>query len=102
MAVCEGWEVSRGLHVADLDIVINRAEKLLERVGKAFIVAARIIREWSDAWLQQSRIADQQFVGSVTMPQPKLVGPFAVPGEGAFAAGDLEAQAVFAAGGDLR
>src|SRR5438128_8466137 len=102
MTIGEGRETSRGLEIAGVDVIIDRAAELLEGVGEPFVVPTRIAGERANVGLEQRRIADEQLVGAVAIAEPKLVGPFAVQGKRAFAAGDLETQAILAAGGDLR
>src|SRR5262245_16684989 len=71
MAVGKGWERPRRCEVAAVDVVVNGAEELLERVGKALVVPARVIGERTHGGLQQRGIADQQFIGSITFADPE-------------------------------
>jgi hypothetical protein len=48
--------------VTALDSIVNGPEQLLERIGKAFVVAAGVVGVGADGWLQQGGIAEEQFV----------------------------------------
>jgi hypothetical protein len=49
------------------EILVNRLIKLLEGVGKAFVVAAGIAGERTDIGREQSRVPDQLFVWFISM-----------------------------------
>src|SRR5205823_12741620 len=102
VAVLEGREWARRPQVARLNVLVNGPEELLEGVGEALVVAARVAGEAAGARVQQGRVADEQLVGPVAAAQPQLVGPLAVPGERSLRAGDLQADAVLAPRRHLR
>src|SRR5437764_861993 len=65
VAVREGREGARRLRVAGLDVIVDRAEKLLEGVREALVVAAGIAGEAAGVGPQQGGVARQQLVGPV-------------------------------------
>src|ERR1035438_674662 len=83
------------------DVVVDRAEALLEGIGEALVVAAREIGEGCRGGAEERRVAHEQVVGRRALADPELVRRLAVPCERAFRAGDLVAEAVLAAGGHL-
>ena len=76
--------------------------ELLEGVGKALVVPTGIVGEGPHCRLQESWIAQQRLISLVAPAKPEFVGPFAVPGQGRLAAGDLVAQTILAARCHLR
>src|SRR5208283_354390 len=83
------------------DVVVDRAESLLEGVGEALVVAAGEVCEGRRGGVEQRRVADQLVVCRRALADPELVGRLAVPGERAFRARNLVADAVLPARGDL-
>src|SRR5437870_4468760 len=96
MPILERWERSRRVPVARVHVVINGPEKLLEGVGKALIVSTRIMGERTHGRVQQGWVAQQEGIRLVALPEPELIGPFAVPRHGCLRTGDLVADAVLA------
>ena len=84
------------------NVAVETAEELLERVGKPFIVATRIIRYGRCGWTHQRWVAKQRLVWAITMSDPEFVRRLAVPSEGLRASGDFETQTVLAARCRLR
>src|SRR6476619_7382745 len=70
VSVGEGRERSRRLEVASLDVLVNGAEELLERVREALVVSAGIVSEATHALAQEGGIAQQLLVGPVAVSQP--------------------------------
>src|SRR5271165_198629 len=83
------------------DVVVDGAEGLLERIGEALVVAARVVRERRRGRVEERRVAQKLAVGHRPLADPELVRRLAVPREGALRSRYLVADAVLAARGDL-
>ena len=102
VAVGEGGEGLGGVEVAGGDVVVEGLEGVLEGVVVALVVAAGIADVSEGGFGDEAGVAEQQLVGLVAVADPEFVGLLAVPSDRGFAAGDLVAETVFAAGGYLR
>ena len=79
MAVGERRKRGRSGEISGVDVLIEGPEALLERVGKAFVVTARVILLTATRLAHQRRITEQQLIRPIAVSDPKFVGPFAVP-----------------------
>jgi hypothetical protein len=84
MSVLKRWEWARSCEVAFLNVVIEGPKELLERVREALVVSAGEVGVAPYRGLHQGRVADQDFIGTISMSQKQLVGMLAVPGQRAF------------------
>ena len=96
MAVLEGAEVD--FFAGARDIGINAEEKILETVWVGFGMAAGVMSITTGAFAEEGWVFHQEFVGLFAVADPHLVGPFLVPDDGAFGAGELVVEPVLAAG----
>src|SRR5262245_45134237 len=102
MAIREGRKLRRSGEVAALDILIECAEALLERIREALVVPAGEADEGAGRDRDERGVAEQALIGAVAMADPQLVGALALPGQRVLRARDLEAQAVLATRCHLR
>src|SRR5262249_10396168 len=99
--VCEGWKRWAGA-VTGSDVLIDREEKLLERVGKPLRVTARVARARTRVWCQQNRVAFQEPILGAAPADPEGICTITVPRERGVGPRDLEDDPVLSAGVRLR
>jgi len=82
------------------DIVVDATKQLAEGVGIPFAVAGRQRGDVLRLLLEKRRVAEQELVRAIDMPEPELVRPLLVPVDGAASRIDLEPERVLPTGCD--